>query len=161
MHSSLPSFPDEERVPLIVLAAITILPDSQAIINSQIFYEFPAKYFLEFYSPKSLSRKKPQLCPGILDQTHKEPLQLLLANLAASHKNRCVVIHMCAVLQARVDLASNKDNMLKNENMWLAGNVAWLVGNKGLPEAVVAFTQQKMLAALGYSSSPSMEPWLQ
>ncbi|KAJ9052314.1 hypothetical protein DSO57_1035452 [Entomophthora muscae] len=34
-----------------------------------------------------------------------------------------VVIHMCVVLQARVDLASNKDNMLKNDNVWLAGNV--------------------------------------
>ncbi|KAJ9056647.1 hypothetical protein DSO57_1030845 [Entomophthora muscae] len=34
-----------------------------------------------------------------------------------------VVIHMCAVLQARVDLASNKDNMLKNGNVWLASNV--------------------------------------
>ncbi|KAJ9066972.1 hypothetical protein DSO57_1004402 [Entomophthora muscae] len=33
-----------------------------------------------------------------------------------------VVIHMCAVLQARVDLASNKDNMLKSDNVWLAGD---------------------------------------
>ncbi|KAJ9067023.1 hypothetical protein DSO57_1003728 [Entomophthora muscae] len=31
-----------------------------------------------------------------------------------------VVIHMCAVLQVMVDLASNKDNMLKNDNVWLA-----------------------------------------
>ncbi|KAJ9071455.1 hypothetical protein DSO57_1036736 [Entomophthora muscae] len=51
-----------------------------------------------------------------------------------------VVIHMCAVLKMRVDLASNKDNMLKSENVWLAGNAAWLVGNKGLPEADVAST---------------------
>ncbi|KAJ9048259.1 hypothetical protein DSO57_1036785 [Entomophthora muscae] len=34
-----------------------------------------------------------------------------------------VVIHMCAVLQARVDLASDKDNMLKNGNVWLASDV--------------------------------------
>ncbi|KAJ9052929.1 hypothetical protein DSO57_1029171 [Entomophthora muscae] len=33
-----------------------------------------------------------------------------------------VVIHMCAVLQARVYLASNKDNMLNSDNVWLAGN---------------------------------------
>ncbi|KAJ9051269.1 hypothetical protein DSO57_1006191 [Entomophthora muscae] len=33
-----------------------------------------------------------------------------------------VVIHMCAFLQARVDLASNKDNMLKSDNVWLAGD---------------------------------------
>ncbi|KAJ9065658.1 hypothetical protein DSO57_1017231 [Entomophthora muscae] len=33
-----------------------------------------------------------------------------------------VVIHMCAVLQARADLASNKDNMLKSDNVWLAGD---------------------------------------
>ncbi|KAJ9060367.1 hypothetical protein DSO57_1031598 [Entomophthora muscae] len=33
-----------------------------------------------------------------------------------------VVIHMCAVLQARVDLASNKGNMLKSDNVWLAGD---------------------------------------
>ncbi|KAJ9049750.1 hypothetical protein DSO57_1021262 [Entomophthora muscae] len=33
-----------------------------------------------------------------------------------------VVIHMCAVFQARVDLASNKDKMLKSDNVWLAGN---------------------------------------
>ncbi|KAJ9058087.1 hypothetical protein DSO57_1016082 [Entomophthora muscae] len=33
----------------------------------------------------------------------------------------CVVIHMCA-LQARVDKASNKDNMLKSDNVWLAGD---------------------------------------
>ncbi|KAJ9067097.1 hypothetical protein DSO57_1003010 [Entomophthora muscae] len=33
-----------------------------------------------------------------------------------------VVIHMSAVLQARVDLASNKDNMLKSDNVWLAGD---------------------------------------
>ncbi|KAJ9076192.1 hypothetical protein DSO57_1028595 [Entomophthora muscae] len=33
-----------------------------------------------------------------------------------------VVIHMCAILQARVDLASNKDNMLKSDNVWLAGD---------------------------------------
>ncbi|KAJ9077342.1 hypothetical protein DSO57_1017660 [Entomophthora muscae] len=33
-----------------------------------------------------------------------------------------VVIHMYAVLQARVDLASNKDNMLKSDNVWLAGD---------------------------------------
>ncbi|KAJ9066583.1 hypothetical protein DSO57_1008220 [Entomophthora muscae] len=35
-------------------------------------------------------------------------------------ENTTVVIHMCAVLQARVDLASNKDNMLKSDNMWLS-----------------------------------------
>ncbi|KAJ9059621.1 hypothetical protein DSO57_1000579, partial [Entomophthora muscae] len=33
-----------------------------------------------------------------------------------------VVIHMGAVLQARVDLASNKENMLKSDNVWLAGD---------------------------------------
>ncbi|KAJ9088611.1 hypothetical protein DSO57_1021376 [Entomophthora muscae] len=33
-----------------------------------------------------------------------------------------VVIHMCAVFQERVDLASNKDNMLKSDNVWLAGD---------------------------------------
>ncbi|KAJ9060772.1 hypothetical protein DSO57_1027254 [Entomophthora muscae] len=43
----------------------------------------------------------------------------------------------------------------------VCGLQAWLVGNKGLPEAVVASTQKKMLAALGYSASPSREPWLQ
>ncbi|KAJ9078245.1 hypothetical protein DSO57_1008629 [Entomophthora muscae] len=75
--------------------------------------------------------------------------------------NCTVVIHMCAVLQVRVDLASNKDDMLKSDNLWLAGGAAWLVGNKGLPEADVASTQQKMLAALGYSASPSRELWLQ
>ncbi|KAJ9078096.1 hypothetical protein DSO57_1010468 [Entomophthora muscae] len=37
---------------------------------------------------------------------------------------------------------------------------AWLVGNKGLPEADVASTQKKILAALDYSSSPSRELWL-
>ncbi|KAJ9072400.1 hypothetical protein DSO57_1027961 [Entomophthora muscae] len=69
-------------------------------------------------------------------------------------KVHCGDPHVCG-LQARVNLASNKDNMLKNDNVWSDSNVAWLVGNKGLPEAVVASTQQKMLAALGYSTSPS------
>ncbi|KAJ9058695.1 hypothetical protein DSO57_1009774 [Entomophthora muscae] len=71
-----------------------------------------------------------------------------------------VVIHMSVVLQAMVDLASNKDNMLKSDNVWLAGDAAWLVGNKELPEADVSSTQQKKLAALGYSSSPCRELWL-
>ncbi|KAJ9088059.1 hypothetical protein DSO57_1026903 [Entomophthora muscae] len=84
------------------------------------------------------------------------PLQSLQGNTEEDP----VVIHMCAVLQVRVDLASNKDNMLKSDNVWLAGDAAWLVGNKGLPEADVASTQQKMLAALGYSASPSRELWL-
>ncbi|KAJ9061334.1 hypothetical protein DSO57_1021663 [Entomophthora muscae] len=72
-----------------------------------------------------------------------------------------VVIHMCVVLQARVDLASNKDNMLKSDNVWLAGDAAWLVGNIELPEADVASTQQKKLAAVGYSASPCRKLWLQ
>ncbi|KAJ9073007.1 hypothetical protein DSO57_1021227 [Entomophthora muscae] len=72
-----------------------------------------------------------------------------------------VVIHMCVVLQARVDLASNKDNVLKSDNVLLADDAAWLVGNKGLPEADVASTQKRILAALGYSASPSRELWLQ
>ncbi|KAJ9089962.1 hypothetical protein DSO57_1007529 [Entomophthora muscae] len=92
-----------------------------------------------------------QLVQGHLRRTSwASPTYLCWTTLVST---RCVVIHMCAVLQARVDLASNKDNMLKNCN-------AWLVGNKGLPEAVVASTQQKMLAALGYSASPSRKPWL-
>ncbi|KAJ9081453.1 hypothetical protein DSO57_1014537 [Entomophthora muscae] len=37
-------------------------------------------------------------------------------------KPSTVVIHMCAALQARADLASNKDNMLKSDNVWLAGD---------------------------------------
>ncbi|KAJ9054724.1 hypothetical protein DSO57_1011265 [Entomophthora muscae] len=68
--------------------------------------------------------------------------------------------HVCC-FAVRVDLASNKDGMLKSDNVWLADDAAWLVGNKGLPEADVASTQQKMLAALGYSASPSSELWLQ
>ncbi|KAJ9050193.1 hypothetical protein DSO57_1016694 [Entomophthora muscae] len=40
----------------------------------------------------------------------------------ASSSMALVVIHMDAVLQARVDLASNKDDMLKSDNVWLAGD---------------------------------------
>ncbi|KAJ9061610.1 hypothetical protein DSO57_1018774 [Entomophthora muscae] len=42
----------------------------------------------------------------------------------------------------------------------MLANKAWLVGNIGLPEADVASTQQKELAALGYSASPCRELWL-
>ncbi|KAJ9068807.1 hypothetical protein DSO57_1024996 [Entomophthora muscae] len=78
-----PSCPAEEGVPLLAPATIIIPPGSQVVIDSQISYELPEKSFLELYSPESLSCTKPCLCPGILDQTHKEPVQLLLANLTA------------------------------------------------------------------------------
>ncbi|KAJ9059458.1 hypothetical protein DSO57_1002035 [Entomophthora muscae] len=48
----------------------------------QSSYELPEKLFLELYSPESLSFKEPRLFSGILDQTHKEPVKLLLANLS-------------------------------------------------------------------------------
>lgn len=83
MRTPPPSCPAEEGVPLLLPAAITILLGSQVVIDSQISYELPEKSFLELCSPESLSCTKPCLCPGILDQTHKEPVQLLLANLTA------------------------------------------------------------------------------
>ncbi|KAJ9059454.1 hypothetical protein DSO57_1002031 [Entomophthora muscae] len=83
MTSPPPSCPAEEGVPLLAAAAITIPPGSQVMIDSQISYEMTERLFLELYSPKFLSYKEPWLCPGTLDQFHKEPVQLLLANLDA------------------------------------------------------------------------------
>ena len=75
--------PASEGIPLMATSAVTISPGSQAIIDSQILYELPERTFLELYSPPSLGRNKPYLCPGILDVSHKDPVQLLVANLTA------------------------------------------------------------------------------
>ncbi|KAJ9084864.1 hypothetical protein DSO57_1019642 [Entomophthora muscae] len=71
------------NIPLLATSAVTILPGSQAILDSQISYELPERTFFELYSSPSLGRNKPYLCPGILDVSHKDPVQLLVANLTA------------------------------------------------------------------------------
>ena len=62
-------------------AAIIIPAGSQVVIDSKISYELPNCTFLELYSPDSLGRCEPRLCPGILDSAYKESIQLLLVKL--------------------------------------------------------------------------------
>lgn len=75
--------PASEGIPLLATSAVTIPPGSQAILDSQISYELPERTFLELYSPPLLGRSEPYLCPGILDVSHKDPVQMLVANLTA------------------------------------------------------------------------------
>ncbi|KAJ9076868.1 hypothetical protein DSO57_1022073 [Entomophthora muscae] len=70
--------PTSEGISLLATSAVTIPPGSQAILDSQILYELPG-----LYSPPSLGRNKPYLFPGILDVSHKDPVQLLVANLTS------------------------------------------------------------------------------
>ena len=89
MHSSNlrsppPLCPALEGVPLLAPQALYIPPGSQVIVDSQVSYKLPDKTFLELYSPTSLGRNNPHLCPGIIDATHKEPIQLLVANLTSN-----------------------------------------------------------------------------
>ncbi|KAJ9054181.1 hypothetical protein DSO57_1017321 [Entomophthora muscae] len=93
-HSSKMKFPPmacpaSEGIPLLAMSAVTIPPGSQAILDSQILYELPERTFLELYSPSLLGCNKHYLCPGILDVSHKDPVQLLVANLTA------LPIHVC------------------------------------------------------------------
>ncbi|KAJ9064724.1 hypothetical protein DSO57_1027421, partial [Entomophthora muscae] len=56
--------------------------------------------------------------PSCLHNGYSECSQLSVktsSNSLLLLEKDAVVIHMCAFLQARVDLASNKDNMLKND----------------------------------------------
>ncbi|KAJ9054553.1 hypothetical protein DSO57_1013040 [Entomophthora muscae] len=71
--------PASEGIPLLATSAVTIPPGSQAILDSQISYELPERTFLELYSLPSVGCNKPYLCPGILDVSHKDPVQLLVA----------------------------------------------------------------------------------
>ncbi|KAJ9073934.1 hypothetical protein DSO57_1011386 [Entomophthora muscae] len=75
--------PASEGISLLATSAVTIPPGSQAILDSQILYELLKCTFLELYSPPLLGRNIPYLCPGILDASHKDPVQLLVANFTA------------------------------------------------------------------------------
>ncbi|KAJ9090468.1 hypothetical protein DSO57_1002361 [Entomophthora muscae] len=75
--------PASEGIPLLATSSVTIPPGLQAILDSQISYELPEQTFLELYSPPSLGRNKSYLFTGILDVSHKYPVQLLVANLTS------------------------------------------------------------------------------
>ncbi|KAJ9081318.1 hypothetical protein DSO57_1015987 [Entomophthora muscae] len=75
--------PASEGILLLATSALTVPPGCKDILDSQISYELPACMFLELYSPPLLGRNKPYLCPGILDVSHKDPVQLLVANITA------------------------------------------------------------------------------
>ncbi|KAJ9071815.1 hypothetical protein DSO57_1033320 [Entomophthora muscae] len=94
--------PASEGIPLLATSSVTILPGSQAILDSQISYELPECTFLELYSPPLLGRNKPYLCPGILDVSHKDPVQLLVVNLTALpiHASRGQVVGYGRLLNA-------------------------------------------------------------
>ncbi|KAJ9068034.1 hypothetical protein DSO57_1032865 [Entomophthora muscae] len=79
--------PASEGIPLLATSAMTIPPGYQAILDSQILYELPERTFLDLYSPPLLGRNEPYLCPGILDVSHKNHVQLLVTNLTALHIN--------------------------------------------------------------------------
>ncbi|KAJ9050481.1 hypothetical protein DSO57_1013936 [Entomophthora muscae] len=73
-------FPTSEGIPLLATSNVTIPPGSQVILDSQISYELPEQTFLELYSPPLLGCNEPYLCPGILDFSHKDPVQLLVVS---------------------------------------------------------------------------------
>ncbi|KAJ9053206.1 hypothetical protein DSO57_1026511 [Entomophthora muscae] len=75
--------PMSEGIPFLATSDVTVPPGSQDILDSQILYELPERTFLELYSPPLLGRNKPYLCPGIWDISHKDTVQMLVANLTA------------------------------------------------------------------------------
>ncbi|KAJ9078073.1 hypothetical protein DSO57_1010677 [Entomophthora muscae] len=87
------AFPASKGIPLLATSAVTIPPGSQAVLDSQISYELPEQTFLELYSPPFLGRNKPYFCPGILDVSHKDPVQLLVANLTTFPMTMCDETH--------------------------------------------------------------------
>ncbi|KAJ9062975.1 hypothetical protein DSO57_1004920 [Entomophthora muscae] len=111
--------PASEGIPLLATCAVTISPGSQAILDSQILYELPKCMFLELYSPPLLGRKKPYLCPGILDVSHKDPVQLLVANLTSLpiHVSRGQVVGYGRLLNAPDILSLHPFGMFQDFNL--------------------------------------------
>ncbi|KAJ9081702.1 hypothetical protein DSO57_1011950 [Entomophthora muscae] len=87
--------------------------------NKPDFYRTVEKWLMlkkvvAFYNKVSMP------CTPVINQyldstTPTKPAQKYIPDIKS-----IVVIHMCVALQARVDLASNKDNILKSDNVWLA-----------------------------------------
>ncbi|KAJ9048631.1 hypothetical protein DSO57_1033001 [Entomophthora muscae] len=109
---------------------ITKVSYTKVIGNNEVTYT--STMYPVVTRPHTFDPRVATSCPHVFDTSY-EPLAtakgpsapVLYATIDSTSATKCdptVVIHMCAVLQVRVYLASNKDNMLRSDNVWLAGD---------------------------------------